>query len=47
MDPTVRPGCEKGSFSLDGLPHRLPIILRRKIVLVFGFLYQWKGHNLS
>ena len=27
-DPTVRPGWEKGSESLDCLPQRLPIVVR-------------------
>lgn len=26
VEPTVRPGCEKGSDSLEGLPQRFPIV---------------------
>lgn len=46
-EPTGRPGWEKGSFSLEGLPQRLPIVSRSKGPLVSRCVYWPKDHTLS
>lgn len=45
-EPSVRPGWEKGSLSLEGLPHRLPIVARGRGRLASGCIYQQWDHAL-